>query len=253
MAKAEVIVFTPTHEEYRLLAGGLSEGDFDNFTVRVVETGPGLINTAARAGAVLEAWREARDKPYLIIGAGICGSLNLKLRAGDAVCSVASVLGDWAMETDHARTYGFYGEAVYKTLGGTAADEIALAGQNPQALELQKRLTAKGFLSGRLFSSDTFVTGLTAKLERGRRFGCLGADMESGALAWVAEGLKLPWLNIRVLTDTLDRELKAADDPERDVRELLPLKLLVALSTLDALPPPSSCSSCSNPCSTYKF
>lgn len=253
MGKAEVIIFTPTHEEYRLLAGELSSGGFNNFSVKVVESGPGLVNTAAKAGAALEPFRESREKPYLIIGAGLCGSLNLKLRAGDAVCSTSTVLGDWAMETDHARTFGPYGEATYKTIGGSIADEISLDGQSSQARELSKRLAAKGFLSGRLFSSDTCLTGLSAKLERGRRFGCLGADMESGALGWVAENLGLPWLNIRVMADTIDDELKSADDPERDVRELLPLKILVALSTLDQMPAPSSCSCCSSPCAAYKF
>lgn len=253
MTKAEVFVFAPTHEEYRLLAGSLSDGGFANFTVKVVETGPGLINTAAKAAAVLEPYREARDKPYLIMGAGICGSLNLKLRSGDAVCSTEAILGDWGMETDHARTYGAYGEASYKALIVATADEMSLGSSSPQVLELSKRLTAKGFLSGRVFSSDTFITGLSAKLERGRRFGCLGADMESGALAWVAGGLGLPWVNLRVITDTLDQELKSVDDPDRDVRDILPLKALVALSTLDQMPAPSSCSCCSSPCAAYKF
>lgn len=252
MAKAEVMIFTPTHEEYRLLAGALSAETFENLTVKVVESGPGLINTAARAGALLEPFREAREKP-LVIGAGICASLNLKLRAGDAVCSTSAVLGDWAMETDYARTYGHYGEPSYKALGGTAADEMSLTAQSPQALELSKRLAAKGFLTGRILSSDTWTTGLSAKLERGRRFGCLGVDMESGALAWVAEKLESPWLNIRIMADTLDEELKSADNPERDVRDLLPLKLLVALSTLDQMPAPSACSCCSSPCAAYKF
>lgn len=252
MNKAEVFIFTPTHEEYRLLADNLSDEAFDNFIVRVIETGSGLINTAAKAAAFLEPYRAAREKP-LIMGAGICGSLNLKLRAGDAVCSTEAILGDWAMETDHARTYGLYGEASYKALIGSTAEEMSLSSRSPQVQELLKRLAVKGFLPGRLFSSDTFITGLTAKLERGRRFGCLGADMESGALALVAEGLGLPWLNLRVVADTLDQELKSADDPERDVRAILPLKALVLLSTFGQMPAPSSCSSCSNPCAVYKF
>ena len=102
-------------------------------------------------------------------------------------------------------------------------------------------------------SRDTFISGWTAKVERGRRCGCLGADMGSGAWGGVAGGLGLPWMNIRVMADTLDEELKSADDPERDVRELLPLKILVALSTLDQMPAPSSCSCCAIPCAAYKF
>lgn len=252
MSKAKVLIFVPFHEQYRAAAAELEGADFKGFSVSLIETGPGLIQSAAKAGAMLEPYREARDKPLLVIGLGGCASLNLKLRAGDFICSTSVVPGDWLMESDQARTYGPYGQPSYKVLGGGSADELAVNSRGPFSHELAKKLGGKGFLSGRLLSSDTYPAGFNARLERGRRFDCLASDMESAALALAAEKLGLDWINIRMVSETIDEDLKAAEDPVRDVGDLLPLKMMVVLATIEALPAASSCANCSSPCSVYK-
>ncbi|MDL2226261.1 hypothetical protein LJB86_01190 [Deltaproteobacteria bacterium OttesenSCG-928-M10] len=249
MKKPEILIFTPTHEEYRALADGLMGADFDNFTIRVLETGPGMVNTAAAVAAKTGPLLAGRDKILMIVGAGTCGSLSMKLKAGDAVASSSAIITDWVMENDYSRTYGRYGQPAYKALTCDWAREMRLKCPSPQVHELVDRLAAKGFQRGRLLTSDAFVTGLTGKLERGRLFGALGADMESGALAHTAEyhlgGLS--WFNLRVVADTLDDSRRAGEAPP-DIMETLPLKLLVALSTLDKIPPPSACAGCGSRC-----
>lgn len=249
MEKPIVLVFTPTHEEYRALANGLMGADFDNFTVRVLETGAGMVNTAAAIAAKTGPLLTGRDKIMLLMGAGACSSLNMKLKAGDTVASASVIITDWVMDNDYSRTYGRYGQPVYKALTCDWAREMRLKCPSPQVQQLIDRLATKGFQPGRLLTSDAFVTGLSGKLERGRLFGALGADMESGALAQTAEYHLggLPWFNLRVVADTLDEARRVNETPP-DPLETLPLKILVALSTLDKIPPPSACASCGSPC-----
>ena len=252
-SKPPVIIFTPTHEEYRAIADSLMGGGFDNFTALVVETGAGKINTAASAAARLAEFAASRDKPLMLLGAGTAGSLNLKLKAGETIFADGTVIGDWAMETDHARTFGAYGGPSYRALAGEAPiPEMILADDSPLTSEWGRRLAAKGFRPGRLLTSDTYFAGLSAKLEQGRLFGCLAADSESGALALTARSKGLAWANLRVITDTIDETLRQPEDDGQDILEILALKVLVALSTLDKMPQPSSCSSCGSPCGLLK-
>ncbi len=245
MGKPDVVIFTPTSADYRAVTGGLQDQEFEYINVTVVETGPGKLNTAAKTAAHLARIPAGGEPPLMLIGAGAAGSLNLKLRAGDAIASSSAAIGDWTLESDYARTYGRYGESAYRALSPDWADELAVECLSPVVGELADKLTLKGFLRGRLLTTDTFLTGLSGKLERGRLFNCLAGDQESGALAWVAQQYGRPWINLRVVADTLDEELKNSRPPEPDLAELLALKLTVTLSTLDRLPLTPSCAACS--------
>jgi len=251
MGQPLVIIFTPTHEEYRAVADALMGSEFSNFKALVAETGPGVINTALGVAARLT--ETGAEKPLALLGAGSAGSLSLKLKAGDTIFSDSVLLGDWAMETDYARTHGVYGAPAYRALTGEGPPpEMALVSASPLVREWGPRLASKGFRPGRLLTSDTYYAGLSVKLEQGRLFGCPAADSESGALALAAERHGLPWANIRVAADTIDESLRAEVGDSPDIREVLALKVLVALSTLDQMPQPSSCGSCGSPCGILK-
>ncbi|UQZ89317.1 hypothetical protein C4J81_08955 [Deltaproteobacteria bacterium Smac51] len=249
MEKPEVVVFVPTEEEYKAVRNNLYETDFENFKARAVLTGPGKISTAAAVAAEAGRLMAKRPRPALVIGAGLCGSLQMKLAAGEAVVSDSSAIGDWIMEDDYVRTYGVYGDHTYKALSDEQAEALAINGGSRIVEELLVRLTAKGFKRGRILTIDTYVTGLTGKLERGRLFNCLASDHESGALGLVAlKSLEeVPWLNLRVVSDTIGEQM-GGEGRAVSLPEILALKLLVLLSTFDANFPKGSCANCSNPC-----
>lgn len=242
MKTAEALIFVPRAEDYEVLGDLGVLGQFTNFRVRAVATGPGAINTAAAVGA--EAARPG-PAPAFIIGAGLCGSLDIRLKAGEAVVSDAALLGDWLMEDGQMRTFGLYGGSSYKPLTPAHSDALAIKGQSPFVEELLRKLCVKGFQRGRLLSTDTYVTGPSAKLERGRLWGCLAADHESGALAQAAMTRLpgVPWLNLRIVADTIGEQM-GAEGRAVNLVETLALKLLVLLSTLDANFPKCDCESC---------
>lgn len=237
MGRPEVVIFTPSPEERLALADGLEGHEFVKFTVRVEAAGPGKINTAASVAAFLtRSVPPGGEKPLLVIGAGVAHSLDMKLRAGEVIASGSAIIGDWMMESDYVRTYGAYGQPVYRALNAQAAGELSLNCPSPLVRELADRLRSKGFLSGRILTTDTYAVGFSQKLARGRLFDCPAGDSESGALAWVAEQYGRPWFNLRVVADTMDETVRETQQPDLDTREILVLKTVVALSTLDQMP-----------------
>ncbi len=237
MDKAEILIFVPRPEEYEAVKE-LQETEFQNFAIRAILTGSGKINTAAAVAAEAVGPR----RPALLIGAGLCGSLHMKLSAGEAVVSDSAAIGDWMMEDDQLHTYGPYGGSSYQTLEGGQGEALAIKGRNRWVDELLVRLGSKGFRRGRLLTTDTYIAGPGGKLARGRLWGAAACDHESGALALVAsERLpETPWLNIRVVADTIGEQM-GAEGRAVNLMEILALKLLVLLSTIDKNFPKCDC------------
>lgn len=245
MAKAEILIFIPRGEEFEAI-GEFLDTEFQNFSPRAILTGPGQINTAASVAAEAAA---PGPRPALLIGAGLCGSLDINLKAGDVVVSDSVVLGDWIMEDDRRRSYGAYGASSYSPLNTARGDALTIKGSNRFVEDLLVQLSARGFHKGRLLTSDTHVTGPGGKLERGRLWGALACDHESGALAKVAMERfpEVPWLNIRVLADTIGEQM-GAEGRAVNLSETLALKLLVLLAKFDEKFPKCACESCGGLC-----
>jgi nucleoside phosphorylase len=170
--------------------------------------------------------------PALFLGAGTAGSLDLNLKSGDVLASNETLIADWREEDEsgwRTAAYGSfdYGEPELK------ADQMAIRCSSPLVEKLLDRL-GEAFLRGRLLSSDSFVAGQAHKLKLGRAFGCRVCEMESGAVAHVCRRSgNRPWLQIRVVADTLDDKLKDYFQMEKDVVKALSEKVALALSLLD--------------------
>lgn len=212
MTKPEVIVFTPTVEESRIIVAGLDEVEFDSFSLRVVVTGPGRNNTKTVVEETAAPLMAGREKPLLLIGTGRARPLEGGLKPGETAASGSVFLKD--------------GE-----------NKQTLEASAPLVKAVIDRLAAKGFRPGRILEEGSGQDRFPPE--------CLAADSESAGLALAASGLspEPPWLNLRVAAAA-----SGADLETEDYLEALALKLLVALSTIDRTPPPSSCSGCRNPC-----
>ncbi|MDR2947184.1 MAG: hypothetical protein LBV79_10630 [Candidatus Adiutrix sp.] len=235
-ALPEILVFTPTPNEYRAGKEHVERAAFVHFTASVVESGPGKINAAFAMTAEVLPRIAAGRKPMLVMGSGTSGSLNASLAAGDMIASNSAVISDWLMDDGKSRQFGPYGQFVYRGMDDRLADEMALECADPAVEKLLAALPAVGFKRGRLCTADTFVAGLDNKLGQGRAFGALACDMESGAFAFTAgKLLRLPWLNLRVVADTLNETLSDYFEKEGDMVDILGAKTARALTILDGL------------------
>lgn len=232
---AEVLIFTPTSNEYKGVSSRLNRGRFQNIRPTVVECGPGKINATFKLAA--EVLTRRGRPPAFVVGCGTSGSLSLGLAEGDVIASSSVTISDWRLEDDRQALFTAYGQLDYRSLAPDVAEEIALNCQAPAVQKLMGELGGRDFKIGRMMSSDTFVAGKDHKLKSGRRFNCLACDMESGALAFTAQSLLggLPWFNLRVVADTLDESLEHYFNKEVDMVEILGEKAAEALAVLDEL------------------
>jgi|GEM_PF-1942698 len=236
-ASSEILVFTPTPNEFKAVRNHVAGSSFQNFIVKVVESGPGKINAAFKMAAEIIPRLAAGRRPAFVMGAGTSGSLSVELVSGEMVVSSSAVISDWRMENDSERFHGDYGLFSYHKLEPRVVDEIALNCPDPTVIKLMGQLEKAGFKRGRMMTSDTFVAGPRHKLNLGREFKCLACDMESGAYAYAAQHLLggLPWFNLRVVADTLDESLHDYFSKEIDMVDVLGTKTAQALTILDEL------------------
>ena len=233
MPPRDILVLTPTPQEFAGVSRRLGEAEFRHLRVRVVESGPGAVNAAFKTA---EAALAGRRPPDFLVGAGTCGSLSRALAGGEMIVSAEAVIADWLMEDDDRRAYAPYGLFNYQPLSAAAVEAMTIRCADPLVAELLKVLEGRGFRSGRMMTSGVFVAGLRNKLAKGRDFQALGCDMESGVFAYAAQRLLgRPWFNLRVVADTLDDTLDDYFTKEADMTDILGVHAVLALSALDEL------------------
>lgn len=233
----EVLIFTPTSLEHEAVKRHVSQTRPANFRPVVVECGPGKINAAFTAAAnVLPRLGQGR-RPLLLIGAGTCGSLSVSLYEGEVIASADTIISDWKMEEGELSRYAGYGKLDFQNLEPQILEDLAITCRDNGVMKLLASLESKNFHLGRLLTSDTFVAGLKRKKELGLTFSCLACDMESGAFAYTAQKLLggLPWLNFRVVADTLDEGFHDYVQKEINVVEVLGAKVAEALMLFDEI------------------
>lgn len=234
--KKDVIIFNPTPNEYEAVARHVSGAGFRNINPRVIESGMGKINAAFAAAASIAPRLAAGGRPALMIGAGTSGSLSQALRSGDTIISNSAIVGDWRLEDGCVRQCAAYGQIQYRAIDSALASEMTITCDDPLVVDLLDAL-GSDFKRGRMLTADTFVSGVEHKLRLGRDFGCLACDMESGAFAYTATKRLggVPWINIRIVADTIGHSLNDYVNMELDMTEILGRKTVEVLTALDAL------------------
>ncbi len=234
--KKDVVVFNPTPNEYEAVKRHVAAAAFDNINPHVVESGMGKINAAFQMAAEVLPRLAGGRKPALLIGAGTSGSLSAKLASGDLIVSNSAIVGDWRLEDDSVRHAAAYGDINFRAVEPSLVEEMAITCDDPLVKTLMDRL-GDGFKRGRMLTSDTFVSGVNHKLRLGRDFAALACDMESAAFAYTASKRLggLPWLNLRIVADTIDESLHDYVNMEINMVEILGDKTVEVLKTLDGL------------------
>lgn len=234
--KQRVFVMTPTPAERDGVERHLADASFARLNVSVTESGAGKINAALSLAAVLAQHFQDGGPAPLVLGCGTSGSLSLSVRSGDIVCSLDSVIGDWRHDDGKEQTVGAYGAFAYGPPEVARVEGMAIRCSSPMLVTAQERLTSCGFLPGRVLTTDSFIAGREHKLSLGMTYRALVCDMESGAFAWTARKLgDLPWMNLRMVADTLDETLSDYFDKEKDATDVLGARTLEALKVLDEI------------------
>jgi nucleoside phosphorylase len=232
----EIVILAPTPNEYRSVSRHVGLASLKHLTATVLESGPGKINAAFKAAQELIPRLASSEGGVMLIGAGTSGSMSLELSGGDTLVSNTAVISDWRMEDGQSVKVSPYGWFDYREPSPEHVEKMVLECRDPFLTVFLASLPPEEFKRGRILTSDAFVSGKEHKLSLGRTYGCSICDMESGAFAYVAgKLLGVPWLNIRVVADTLDDALNDYFAVERDMTEILGGKVVEALKRLDAL------------------
>jgi nucleoside phosphorylase len=229
---------TPTPNEHKAVSARVGFESYRNLACRVVECGPGRIFASWAAARELSAPGPGGGKrDVFLVGCGTSGSLSLDLKRGDVVVSNSAVISDWRMEEGDKVLVAPYGWFDYREPAAGHVGKMVLECPDPTVTALTEKLSAdENFLTGRLLTSEAFVSGRDLKLKYGETYGCLACDMESGVFGFAGGRLAgVPWFNVRVVADTLDEKLSDYFAMERDVTEVLAERLLTVLRELDEL------------------
>jgi adenosylhomocysteine nucleosidase len=208
----EIAAFGETfriNASYEIAGFRFLAGELDGARVVMAETGIGKVNAALAAG-LMAARFDARG----LMVTGVAGALAPDLRTGDWVVADRLIQHDYGAMIDRrlvryqpgvpplpgfAQTHGYGLDAdlranIHKALAGNAAPRF-----------------------GTILSGDTFLNcGETREALFGET-GALAIDMESAAVAQVAERFGLPWVALRAISDGADGD--SADDFARFVHD----------------------------------
>lgn len=161
-------------EVSRIKAHGFNvrQGYWDDLSIVIAESGPGMQRAAHAAEALIDAYR-----PEWVISSGFAGGLQEALRARDFL------LADEVVNL----------EGKQLSLGLQVSKE---------ALE-----ATPGVHVGRLLSADRIIRSPEEKRELGEKHHALAVDMETFAVAEVCKRRRTRCLSVRIISDGVDDAL----------------------------------------------
>jgi len=235
--KKNILIFTPTPNEYKSVNSRFLKKTFSSLAVKVVQSGPGKINAAFNVAREFEKARAGGIEYSYLVGAGTSGSLDMGLKSGDMIASASSIISDWIMDNGEDISPSPYGIFDYQKLSSERLSLLTMDNKEPLVVSFLEKLREKKYKVGRLLTSDAFICGKNRKLTLGKNFNSLACDMESGVFAYLADKVlkNVSWFNFRVVADTLDDALNDYFVMEKNMTEILGDKALEALEIFDGL------------------
>lgn len=158
-------------------------------------------------------------------GMGPTAAQHAAEQLADAGCTALAVFGVAGALSPRLRNGMLYcPERVLDEEGGEYLADTAWRRR------LQQQLTASLHIEGTLLASASPLLTAEAKTAAHRRFGALAVDMESAAVAKVAQQRSLPFVVLRAMVDEVDDAIPAALNNSVDAwGRPRPLPLIAAL------------------------
>lgn len=167
----------------------------------LAESGIGKVNASMTAALLIE-----RYKPDMIINAGTAGGLKADMSIGDFAISTQCSYSD--VDTT---CFGYVLGQVPRMPAFYACDKTLLEHAHDVALKY------KNVYFGASVASDSFMSSpARARWVREMYSEAIASDMESTAIAQVAHGFQIPFINIRVISDIAGVEAADSFDDELD-------------------------------------
>jgi adenosylhomocysteine nucleosidase len=179
-------------ETGRETVAGISihHGTLDGRAVVLAESGIGKVNGALAATVLFDRFRCGG-----IIFSGVAGGLDPDLAVGDLVIATEVIQHDYGAMVQGALEVYRAGALPFPQFRG----ELSLKA-NP-ALIATARTALTGARFGTILTGDSYLGCGRTRERLFSSFGGKAVDMESGAVAQVAEAFGVPWLIIRALSD----------------------------------------------------
>lgn len=162
--------------------------------VTVAECGVGKVNAAALAQQLLV------DGATAVVFTGVAGAVDPSLRVGDVVVSEDAVQHDvdvtplgYARGCVPGQPLAWPADAELRDAALAAAREAARAAGSEHAVVL-----------GRVASGDQFIADAARTAALASEFGAACTEMEGAAVAQVCARWGVPWVIVRVISDTAD-------------------------------------------------
>ena len=166
------------------------KGVLGKANVVVVQCDMGKVNAGICANTLIDRFDCTK-----IINTGVAGALDDKLKRGDVIISTDAVQHDF-----DATPIGYEkGEVPYTGKVAFAADEEMVKVAYESAKEYNKQGDA---YKGRICSGDQFIASEEVKKRIVSDFGGLCCDMESAAIAQVCYLNDIPFVILRVVSDS---------------------------------------------------
>ena len=208
----ELVVGMEGHAQQRFALGAL-----DGHDVLLVKSGIGLANSASATARALTLV----DTP-IIIAAGTTGGLAADINVSNIAAGTSTIYS----QAD-ATAFGYaMGQVPQMPEDYRSSDETVAR------VALLAKSDALTVMTGRVLSSDSFITAPIAQPMREKFPDAIGADMETCAMAEVAWSSGVDWVSLRAVSDLcgpaadqdfhMDSE-KAADISALAVRTFLTL------------------------------
>lgn len=161
-------------------------GSLDSARVLVITSGIGLANAASATARALGLV----DAP-IVIAAGTTGGLARTINVGDIAAGTTAIYG-----AADATAFGYeMGQVPQMPVDYRSSDRVRAA------LEQLGDHVDSPVMTGRIVSSDSFITAPLAEAMRDRFPDAIAADMETCAMAQVAWSSHVDWVSLRAVSD----------------------------------------------------
>jgi len=177
-----IVALDQEYNQLQELLGGQSEGHFGANDIVLHQSGMGKVNSALKAAELI-----AKYPLDCIVNTGVAGGLSHEVHSLDAVAAEEVVYHDvWCGEgNEYGQVQGF--PPRFKC--------------DSHLVEVAKSI--KGVKTGLVTSGDYFIHTKEQGQAILRRFPeALAVDMESGSIAQVCCAKEVPFLSLRIISDT---------------------------------------------------
>ena len=179
-------------------------GTYKNYPVVICRTEQGMANAAASTALAIKFFN-----PIAVINQGTAGGHAPNLRVGDLVIGARSI-NVGAIKTAY-QPKGAGTDITQQEMRGTYAFDETTGNFQPHKeyfadstlLKIAENIGGFNAVTGTISSADSWLNGVDQSLFLHEKYGSTCEEMETAAVAQICKNAGLPWLGVRVISDSV--------------------------------------------------